>query len=260
MGYPLLRLRRLQCSWTRITGESDVEGGGGHGWVEASEGSWVHARLRILDDIRVSRTRVLRVMRAQGLLSPHRGRQGEMKSHDGTIVTSAPDVMWGTDGVRVFTADDGWVWTFAAVDHWNAECVGWHVCKVGNRFAALEPVAQGLRRHYGSVEAEVARGLALRMDYGSQYLSDHFLNQLRYWGIHPSFALLEEPETNGVVERWNRTLKERAVYGRVFRNLADVRAADAEFVERYSQYWRLEKLAYRTPSEAREEYELRHAA
>ena len=62
-----------------------------------------HARLRILDGIRVSRTRVLRVMRAQGLLSPHRGRQGEMKAHEGTIVTSAPDVMWGTDGVRVFT-------------------------------------------------------------------------------------------------------------------------------------------------------------
>ena len=33
----------------------------------------VHARLRILDGIRVSRTRVLRVMRAQGLLSPHDG-------------------------------------------------------------------------------------------------------------------------------------------------------------------------------------------
>ena len=32
---------------------------------------------------------------------------------------------------------------------------------------------------------------------------------------------LEEPETNGVVERWNRTLKEQAIYGRVFHNLAD---------------------------------------
>ena len=73
----------------------------------------VHARLRILDGVRVSRTRVLRVMRAQGLLSPHRGRQGEPKPHDGTIVTSAPDVMWGTDGARVLTVDDGWVWTFA---------------------------------------------------------------------------------------------------------------------------------------------------
>ena len=219
----------------------------------------VHARLRILDGVRVARTRVLRVMRAQGLLSPHRGWQDDPKAHDGTIVTSAPDVMWGTDGVRVFTADDGWVWTFAVVDHWNAECVGWHVCKVGSSFAALEPIAQGLGRLYGSVEADVARGLALRIDHGSQYLSDHFLNQLRYWGIHPSFGFVEEPETNGVVERWNRTLKEQTVYGRRFRNLADVRAAVAEFVDRYNQCWRLEKLAYRTPLKAREEYELRQA-
>ena len=84
--------------------------------------------------------------------------------------------------------------------------------------------------------------------------------QVRYWGIRPSFGLLKEPETNGVVERWNRTLKEQAVYGRVFQNLADVRAAVAEFVERYNRCWRLEKLAYRTPLEAREEYELRQAA
>ena len=67
------------------------------------------------------------------------------------------------------------------------------------------------------------------MDHGSQYLSDHFLNQVRYWGIHPSFGFLEEPETNGVVERYN-------------------------------QCWRLEKLSYRTLLEAREEYELRQAA
>ena len=220
----------------------------------------VHARLRVVDNIRVSRTRVLRVMRTAGLLSPHRGRQGAPKAHEGTIVTAAPNIIWGTDGVRVFTADDGWVWTFAAVDHWNSECVGWHVCKVGSRFAALEPVAQGLGQRYGSVASEVARGLALRMDHGSQYLSDHFLNQIRYWGIQPSFGFLEEPETNGVVERWNRTLKEQAIYGRVFRNLADVSAAVAAFVERYNRCWRLEKLAYRTPLEAREEYELRHAA
>ena len=42
-------------------------------------------------------------------------------------------------------------------------------------------------------------------------------------------------KSNGVVERWNRTLKEQAVYGRGFLNLADVRAAVAEFVERYNQ-------------------------
>ena len=199
-------------------------------------------------------------MRAHGLLSPHRGRQGGAPVHDGTVVTQAPNVMWGTDGVRVFTLDDGWVWIFAAVEHWNAECVGWHVCKIGSRFAALEPIAQGLGRIYDSTAADVARGLALRMDHGSQYLADHFLNQIRYWGIRPSFGFVEEPETNGVAERWNRTLKEQAIHGRVFQHLEDVRAAVAEFVEQYNQSWRLEKLAYHTPNEAREEYELRQAA
>ena len=154
----------------------------------------------------------------------------------------------------------GWVWIFAAVEHWNAECVGWHVCKVGSRFAALEPISQGLLRIYGSVEADVARGLALRMDHGSQYLSDHFLNQIRYWGIRPSFGFVEEPETNGVAERWNRTLKEQAIHGRIFQNLDEVRAAVGEFVERYNKQWRLEKIGYQTPAEAREEHEPRRAA
>ena len=220
----------------------------------------VHARLRILDGIRVARTRVLRVLRAHKLLSPHRGRQGAARVHAGTIVTPAPNVMWGTDGVRVFTVDDGWGWIFTAVEHWNAECVGWHVCKVGSRFAALEPIAQGLRRIYGALDADSARGLALRMDHGSQYLSDHFLNQIRYWGIRPSYGFVEEPETNGVAERWNRTLKEQAIHGRIFQNLKEVRAAVTACVERYNTTWRLEKLGYHTPIEAREAHELRRAA
>ena len=220
----------------------------------------VHARLRILDGIRVARTRVLRVLRAHKLLSPHRGRQGAARVHAGTIVTPAPNVMWGTDGGRVFTLDDGWGWIFTAVEHWNAECVGWHVCKVGSRFAALEPIAQGLRRIYGALDADSARGLALRMDHGSQYLSDHFLNQIRYWGIRPSYGFVEEPETNGVAERWNRTLKEQAIHGRIFQNLKEVRAAVTACVERYNTTWRLEKLGYHTPIEAREAHELRRAA
>ena len=82
----------------------------------------------------------------------------------------------------------------------------------------------------------------------------------RYWGVHPSFGFVEEPETNGVAERWNRTLKEQAIHGRIFQNLEAVRAAVADFVERYNQTWRLEKLGYHTPIEAREEYELCQAA
>lgn len=122
----LLVLIRADLGTTPFTGE-------GHRKV------W--ARLRVRDEVRVARKRVLRLMRENHLLSPYRSRPKPPKEHDGKIITLAPNLMWGTDGTRVFTLDDGWVWIFTAVDHWNAECVGWHVCKTGNRYAALQPIS-----------------------------------------------------------------------------------------------------------------------
>lgn len=211
----------------------------------------VWARLHFGQGLRVARKRVLRLMREHQLLSPHRGRQGTPAAHDGTIGTDAPNVMWGTDGAKVFTLDEGWIWTFVAVEHWNAECVGWHVAKQGTAYAALQPLAQGVTQLYGDVGADVARGLAVRLDHGTQYLADHFVNQLRFWGITPSFAFVAEPETNGVAERFIRTLKEQVIYGRTYRTAAEVRAAVAAFIARYNAQWLVEKNGYRSPVQAR---------
>lgn len=214
----------------------------------------VWARLKVLRGVRVSRKRVLRIMREQQLLSPHRARRGEGLLHEGTITTDAPNLMWGTDGARVLTSEDGWGWIFVGVEHFSSECVGYHVCKEGTRYEALQPIAMGLNAIYGSVEADVARGLQVRMDHGTQYLSDHFLNQLRFWGIKPSFAFVEQPQTNGVAERFIRTLKEQVIHGRTYRTLEQARRAVAAFVKRYNQQWRVEKIGFLTPREAREQY------
>ena len=212
----------------------------------------VWARLRVQQGIRVSRTRLRVLMRDNNLLSPHRARRRDARSHDGTIITDAPNVMWGTDGVRVFTLEDGWGWIFPAVDHWNAECVGWHVCKKGDRFAALEPIKMGLARLYGSA-AGAARGLALRMDHGTQYLSDHFTNQIKFWGIAPSYSFVAEPQGKGVVERFNRTLKEQVIHGRIYRNLDKLRDAVRLFVGRYNDQWLVEKNGFLSPNQARKQ-------
>jgi len=218
----------------------------------------VWARLRV-SGVRVSRRRVLRLMREHGLLSPRRVRQGAGVSHDGTITTDAPDLMWGTDGTRVLTADEGMCWIFTAVDHFNCEVVGRHVCKRGDRFAALQPVSQGLLAHFGGVEAEVGRGLSLRMDNGTQYVSDHFRNQVRFWGVEASYAFVEQPQTNGVAERFFRTLKEQIVYGRVYRTVAEVRAAVDTFVDLYNDQWLPEKNGFLSPSATREAWYARQA-
>ncbi|MFA7270555.1 MAG: integrase core domain-containing protein [Sterolibacterium sp.] len=220
----------------------------------------VWARLRILHDIRVSRARVLRLMRENRLLSPHRQPQGIPTLHDGTIITDRPNEMWGTDGIRIEAVDEGWVWVFSAVDHFDACCVGIHAVKTGNRFAALQPIAQGLKAMFGATGADIGRGLSLRMDHGTQYTADDFLNQVKFWGIAPSFAFVAEPQTNGVAERFNRTLKEQVFHGRIFKNLAEVRVAVTEFKERYNRHWRLEKMGFMSPLEVRQAYALRKAA
>ena len=172
----------------------------------------VWARLRVCRDIRVARKRVLRLMRENNLLSPHRCRRRGGNPHDGEIITHAPNLMWGTDGVRVFTVDDGWGWIFTAVEHWNAECVGWDL--QARRPSPPQTISMGLAGLYGSTAAGAARGLALRMDQGSQYLSDHFTNQIKFWGIQPSYAFMS---------RADRTLKEQIIHGRIYRNIAELR-------------------------------------
>jgi|AGTN01.2.fsa_nt_gi Transposase and inactivated derivatives len=220
----------------------------------------VWARLRVQRQVRVSAKRVLRLMRENQLLSPWRGRQATGPKHERQIITDAPNQMWGTDGTKIFTVDDGWIWLFTAIEHWNAECVGWHVAKIGSRYAALEPISMAMNNIYGAVTAKVARGLALRMDHGTQYLSDHFLNQVRFWGIQPSFGFIQEPETNGVAERFNRTLKEQAIYGRVFRNIEEVRTAVAAFIHTYNEHWLIQKLGHRSPAQARRDLCMAKAA
>jgi transposase InsO family protein len=152
------------------------------------------------------------------------------------------------------------VWIFVAVDHCHGECVGWHVAKFGSRFAALQPIAMGLLRHRQSVERGAGHGLSLRLDHGSQYIADDFLHQIRAWSITPSFAFVREPETNGVAERFIRTLKEQAIYGRVFRDLEELRSAVEAFVELFNQQWRLEKNGFLTPAEVRAAAALKAAA
>jgi len=176
--------------------------------------------------------------------------------HDGSILTQAPDILWGTDASMVQTAQDGRVWVFAALDHFNSEVIGHYVSTNGSRFSALEPISQALSDRFGGVSANIARGITLRADNGPQYIARHFTRQLAHWGMALSHALPHQPETNGVCERFFRTLKEQAIFGRTFRTIAEIRSAVDQFVVTYNAHWRLARLGFRSPLE----YRLHHSA
>jgi transposase InsO family protein len=211
----------------------------------------VWARLRTLDGIRVSRKRALRLMREHALLSPHRARTRQEAGHERQIITSAPDIMWAIDATQVTTVADGKVWLFGVAEHWNAELLGWHVAKHGTRSEAIQALGMAVRQQFGHLGAGAARGLALRHDHGSNFMADVFQKQIKFWGMAPSYAFVAEPETNGVIERLFRTLKEQAIHGRIFQTIDEVRVAVREFVARYNAEWLVEKNGYRSPAQMR---------
>ena len=80
---------------------------------------------------------------------------------------------------------------------------------------------------------------------------DQFLGELRWFGIRPSPSYVGEPECNGVMEHWIRTLKENCLYLHDFATLDEARQVIGEFIERYNRQWVLERHGYRTPTEVR---------
>ena len=98
-------------------------------------------------------------MRNAALLAPQRvARRRRPRVHDGRIITDAPNVRWGTDATMAWTRNDGWVWVFALLDHYTNEAWA-HVAKVGNRFAALQPVYDAVIDRFGQLRPDVARGI-----------------------------------------------------------------------------------------------------
>jgi putative transposase len=208
------------------------------------------ARLRFAG-IRTSRRRVLRLMRAHGLLAPQRaGRPRGSRADDGTITTDRVDAMWGSDLTAVMTGE-GQAAVFVAVDHCSAECVGLHASRRADRFQALEPVRQGVRERFGTFAKGVAGGLALRHDHGSQYVSRHFQGELRFLGIESSPAFVREPEGNGCAERFIRVLKENLLWIRRFDTVEELRLALQAFRQTYNQTWLVERHGYKTPARVR---------
>lgn len=210
----------------------------------------VWARLR-LAGVRTSKPRVLRLMRQAALLAPTRaGRPHGPRAHDGTIITTRPDEVWGTDATSCLT-DEGVATVFIAVDHCTAEGVGIHAARKGTRFEALEPLRQGLRTHCGGYAAQVAEGLTVRHDHGSQYMSDVFQDELRFLGIASSPAFVREPQGNGCAERFIRTLKEQLLWVRRFATVEELRLALHDFLERYNREWLIERHGHQTPAAVR---------
>jgi putative transposase len=201
---------------------------------------------------RAGKNRVLRLMREAGLLAPTRsGHPHGDPAHEGTITTERPDELWGTDATTFNAGKDGWCWFFGAIDHCTSELVGWNATRRGDRWAALEPIRQGVKYAFGGFAKDVARGLSVRSDWGPQYTSHAFGAELAWLGIQHSPSFVGEPQCNGVIERFMRTLKEQCLWLHRFEDLEHAKREIAAFIERYNAEWLVERHGHRAPRQIR---------
>ena len=129
----------------------------------------------------------------------------------------------------------------------HSRCPAWHPL----RGARADPT--GVRRCFGAFGKNIARGLAIRHDHGSQYMSDAFQNELIFLGIESSPAFVRAPEGNGCAERFIRTLKENLLWVQTFTTIEELRRALLEFRQTYNTTWLIERHGFRPPSDIRAE-------
>ena len=210
----------------------------------------VWARLR-RHGVSTSRKRVLRLTREAGLLAPTaRVRKRAARLHDGTITVTVPDTLWATDATEGFS-EEGRCAVFVMIDHASGEAWADAGLRM-DRFAAADLLREVTSERFGSVDAAVASGLALRYDGGPCFRSEHYHVEIDHLGIARSPAYHYQPETNGCAEKFIQTLKEQVLWLERFASFEQLRTRVREFAVTYNREWLLERHGYRTPAEARE--------
>jgi len=208
----------------------------------------VWARLRQERGVRTSMRRVLRIMREHGVLACDRptGVRGP-ETHDRTITTATPDEMWAIDATGCL-AEEGNAAVFVVIDHCTGECLGVRAARRATRLEAIERLRETIHSAKGRYQIEVAADTKLRHDHGSQFVAQAFQDELKTLGIESSPSFVRQPEGNGCVERFVRTLKEQLLWLHRFRTVEEPNQALRDFARRFNNHWIIGRIGYRTPA------------
>lgn len=209
----------------------------------------IKVRLKEEKGIDVGKERLRRIMSAHKLLCKQEHRvHPERYEHDGKILTSRPNEVWGMD-FKEFRTDIGKIYFFDITDHYNSEIKGWHVSVKSTAKDAMEAIRNAVRNEFGQVSQNICKphSLKLRVDHGTQFDSKDFEREIQFLGIEKSSAFVRSPQSNGVIERFHRTAQEQLLHIGSVQQLDDAKVKISEFVSKYNQKWLLHRLGLKSP-------------
>ena len=161
--------------------------------------------------------------------------------------TTAPNQLWQTDFTYLKVIGWGWFYLSSVLDDFSRYIVAWKLC-TGMRAEDVTATLDLALRASGLDQATPADRPRLLSDNGSSYiasdlarwLDDHHIKHVRGAPYHPM--------TQGKIERWHQTLKNRILLENYFLP-GDLETQIAAFVDYYNNHRYHESIDNLTPAD-----------
>jgi len=161
--------------------------------------------------------------------------------------TTAINQLWQTDFTYLKVLGWGWFYLSTILDDYSRYIIAWKLCTNMRTEDVTDTLDLALQAS-GCDQVHVVHKPRLLSDNGSSYVSGELAEWLQDKGMKHSRGAPYHPQTQGKIERWHQTLKNRILLENYFFP-ADLNAQIEAFVDHYNHQRYHESLNNVTPSD-----------
>ncbi|MGA7580783.1 MAG: IS3 family transposase [Pseudolabrys sp.] len=161
--------------------------------------------------------------------------------------TTAPNQLWQTDFSYLKVIGWGWFYLSTVLDDFSRYIIAWKLCTTMRVEDVTDTLNLALQAS-GIERAKVAHRPRLLSDNGSSYIAGDLAEWLEDHGINHVRGAPLHPQTQGKIERWHQTLKNRILLENYYLP-GDLEAKIGDFVANYNHLRYHESIANLTPAD-----------
>jgi transposase InsO family protein len=161
--------------------------------------------------------------------------------------TTRPNQMWQTDFTYLKVTGWGWYYLSTILDDFSRYIIAWKLCANMRAEDVMDTLTLALSAS-GCDSAKVRHKPRLLSDNGSSYVSGDLAEWLEDQGMDHVRGAPNHPQTQGKIERWHQTLKNRILLENHYLPGA-LEAAIGEFVDHYNHRRCHESIGNVTPAD-----------
>jgi transposase InsO family protein len=162
--------------------------------------------------------------------------------------TTRPNEMWQTDFTYLKIIGWGWMYLSTILDDYSRYIISWKLCTTMKAEDVTDTLKLALQAS-GCDQANVLHKPRLLSDNGPSYVAGELADWLRDRKMSHVRGAPFHPQTQGKIERWHQTLKNRILLENYYLP-GDLQAQLEAFVEYYNHHRYHESLNNVTPADA----------